>query len=313
MTVSRSCAVFITPEYLGHDTGDHPEHPARMSAILAALDQRDLMSGRPALPLKPTTTAIAARVHDPRYLDRLLEISESGGAWLTADTLCAPDSLGIAYLAAGGAVCAVEAVINETVSRAFAIGRPPGHHASQARAMGFCLLNNIAIAAQRALDLGSRRVAIVDWDVHHGNGTQDIFYERSDVLFISIHQYGNFFPGTGSSAQQGVGKGKGFTLNIPLHAGATDLIYRTCFEETIGPALKSFAPDLILVSAGFDAHERDPLGSMRVTTEGFAQMANMVRGWANELCDGRLVAVLEGGYDLTGLSDSVCAVLEALD
>jgi acetoin utilization deacetylase AcuC-like enzyme len=313
MTSERTCAVFTSPEFLGHDTGQHPENPSRIAAILSALEQRDLLSGRPTVPLRPTTPEVAARVHEPRYLDRLMEIAAHGGAWVDADTLCASDSLDVAYLSAGAAVCAVEAVVDGSVKRAFAMSRPPGHHATKFRAMGFCLMNNIAIAAQRALDLGLKRLAIVDWDVHHGNGTQDIFYDRSDVLFISIHQHGDFYPGTGASTEQGVRDGEGYTLNIPLRPGATDLTYLTHFSETVEPALRTYEPEMILISAGFDAHERDPLGSMRVSTEGFAQMATKVRGWADELCDGRVVSVLEGGYDLIGLSESVCAVLEALD
>ena len=313
MTSDRSCAVLVSSEFLGHDTGDHPENPGRIAAILAALDRQDLLRDRPVVPLTRTSAAVAARVHEPRYLDHLLEVSETGGGWITGDTLCAFDSLDLAYLAAGGAVNAVDAVIAGSVQRAFTLGRPPGHHATKFRAMGFCLLNHVAIAAQRALDGGMRRVAIVDWDVHHGNGTQDIFYDRNDLLFVSIHQHGDFYPGTGASTETGVRDGEGFTLNIPLRPYATDLTYLTHFEETIAPAVESFAPDLILVSAGFDAHERDPLGSMRVTSNGFAQMATMVRNWADAWCEGRLIGVLEGGYDPDGLAESVCAVINAWD
>ncbi|HRA48849.1 MAG TPA: histone deacetylase [Thermomicrobiales bacterium] len=308
-----ACAILISPAFLGHDTGHHPENPHRITAIQNALAERDLLTGRELPVITPATMRQAGLVHSPRYLDRLLEVTHTGGAWLDADTMCADDSLEVALLAAGAAITAVDLAVSGKQKRAFAMGRPPGHHATANRAMGFCLINSIAVAAQHARNSGVERIAIVDWDVHHGNGTQDIFYERADVLFVSLHHYGNFYPGTGSANERGTGKGEGYTLNIPLAAGTGDTDYLAHFRDTVGPALVNFHPDLILVSAGFDAHARDPLGGMRVSTAGFGQMAAMIREWSENLAEGRLVAVLEGGYDLTALADSVCTVVETLD
>jgi acetoin utilization deacetylase AcuC-like enzyme len=314
MTSAHSTAVLTSTAFLGHDTGPHPEQPARIAAITSELDARGLLRDRPLVPFGLADRDLVERVHDPQYLALLDRVVEAGGGWIDPDTLCAIDSVETAYLAAGATTAAVEAVLRGDVPRAFVLARPPGHHATSSRAMGFCLINSIAVAAQDALDQGLERVAIVDWDVHHGNGTEAIFEERSDVLFCSVHQFGHgFFPGTGEEFDSGVGAGTGYTLNVPLRPGADDRAYQHVFRDVIGPRIEQFQPELLLVSAGFDAHAADPLGSMAVTESGFAEMANRVLDWADRFCAGRVVAVLEGGYDKPALGRSVAAVLEAFD
>jgi len=310
---SSPTAVLRSPVFLGHDTGSHPENPSRITAIDAELERQRLLIGRPSVPFGAADRDVVARVHDDAYLELLDQIVEAGGGWIDADTMCATDSVTTAYLAAGAAVAGVDAILAGSAQCAFVLGRPPGHHAYADRAMGFCLLNTVAIAAEHALDNGLERVAIVDWDVHHGNGTEAIFAARPDVLFCSVHQYGSgFFPGSGHSSFTGTGSGEGYTINAPLRPGSDDGDFATVFTELFEPAIRQYGPELILVSAGFDAHQRDPLGSMRVTEAGFAAMAGQVEEWA-DACDGRILAVLEGGYDLVGLALSVAAVLRVFD
>jgi acetoin utilization deacetylase AcuC-like enzyme len=230
---------------------------------------------------------------------------------LDPDTSMSPGSYEAAVLAAGAAVGAVKQVWRGQAENAFAMVRPPGHHAEQAQAMGFCLFNNAAIAAQAARRLGAERVMIVDWDVHHGNGTQHLFERRSDVLCASCHQF-PFYPGTGAPNEVGLGDGAGFTINCGLPAGLGDADYGAVFNDLFVPAGVSFKPDLIIVSAGFDAHARDPLAEMIVTERGFAAMCTAVKQLAEESCGGKLVLLLEGGYDLDALAGSVRACLEVL-
>ena len=314
MTSSHSTAVLTSTAFLGHDTGPHPERPARITAITSELESRGLHEARPDVPFGHADRDLIERVHDPRYLGLLDRVVAAGGGWIDPDTLCAVDSVETAYLAAGAATAAVEGVLRGDIPKAFALVRPPGHHATADRAMGFCLINSIAVAAQDALDQGIERVAIIDWDVHHGNGTEAIFEERSDVLFCSVHQYGHgFFPGTGDEFDTGVGAGAGYTVNVPLRPGADDLAYENAFRDVFGPKVEQFQPELVLVSAGFDAHAADPLGSMVVTERGFAEMTSRVLDWADRFAGGRVVAVLEGGYDQPALGRSVATVLEAFD
>jgi acetoin utilization deacetylase AcuC-like enzyme len=228
------------------------------------------------------------------------------------DTFASPESYEVALLAAGGVLAAVDSVVAGEVSSAFCAVRPPGHHALPSRAMGFCLFNNIAIAArylQKKHNLP--KILIVDWDVHHGNGTQDVFYDDPTVLYFSVHQY-PFYPGTGSRSEKGKGEGLGFTINVPLPAGSGDEEYREVFEKILKPAAYEFDPDFVLVSAGFDALEGDLLGGMRVSVEHFAEMTRFVKRIADDCCDGRLVSVLEGGYELEGLAKAVEAHLRVL-
>lgn len=307
-------SLFMSPAFAGHDTGDHPENSGRYLAIQNALTTSGLLRGRPLPAFAPASDADILRVHDPRLLRMLESLTAQGGGWIDHDTVAAADSLHVARLAAVAGVAAVDSVLapGATHRRAFVLGRPPGHHATPTRAMGFCLLNTIAISAAHALDRGLSRVAIIDWDVHHGNGTQDCFYDRNDVFFCSLHQW-PLYPGTGAREERGIGAGEGWTLNLPLPAGSDDGIYLDVFERDVAPAVRAAHPDLILVSAGFDAHIDDPLANMKVTTEGFRLLARRAAVLADELCDGRLVIVLEGGYNPAALASSVVAVVGELD
>ena len=313
---SGPTALLRSRAFLGHETGGHPENPRRVLAIEAELERAGLLADRPAVPFGPAPFDAVARIHDHRYVEEIAAAAERGGGMLDADTIVEPDSVEVALLAAGAALAGVDAVLDGVVSRAFALGRPPGHHATPARGMGFCLFNSVAIAAAHALARGLDRVLIVDWDVHHGNGTQDAFYATDRVLFCSVHRHGRgFYPGTGAAAERGTGTGAGFTINAPLPPGQDDAAYARAFADRFLPAARAFRPELILVSAGFDAHAADPLGGMNVTEAGFAAFAHDLVALAEDepRAAGRLVAVLEGGYDPRALGRSVAAVVRALD
>ena len=259
---------------------------------------------------REATTEQLARVHDRDYLRR---ISETVGraSQLDPDTYTSPESHEVALLAAGAAIDGVERVMAGSHRAAMALVRPPGHHAERDRAMGFCLYNNVAIAAAHARAQGAAKVAIVDFDVHHGNGTQHIFESDPHVLYISMHQ-SPYYPGTGAAGEVGREAGKGFTVNVPIEVGAVDEDYQIVFAHVVLPILRQFEPDLVLVSAGFDAHERDPLGGMRLSTAAFGAMTMELRAVADECCLGRIVAVTEGGYDLHALAASLDTSLESL-
>jgi acetoin utilization deacetylase AcuC-like enzyme len=306
-------ALLRSMSFLGHDTGDHVEIPGRIRAIERELHRLNMISGRPDVSFQLLAVDEIATTHDPRYLDALERYAAMGGGWIDADTFCGSDSLAVARLAAGAAVAAVEAAMNGSIKRAFVLGRPPGHHATATHGMGFCLLNSIAIAANHALANGAERVAIVDWDVHHGNGTQDIFYESNRVLFCSTHRYGEFYPGTGAASERGRGAGLGFTVNVPLREGDGDRTVINVFRDAVLPAVAAFEPELVLVSAGFDAHCADPLGGLAMTEQGFYELTAMTAEVADRRAGGRLVALLEGGYDPGALGRSVVATIEALD
>jgi acetoin utilization deacetylase AcuC-like enzyme len=287
----------------------HPERPERaevMDAVAARWRER---GGEVVAPPLATHEQLA-RVHDEAYLRRIAETAGRAVA-LDPDTYTSPESYEIALLAAGAAVDAVERVMGGLHTSAFALVRPPGHHAERGRAMGFCLYNNVAVGAAHARTLGARRVAIVDYDVHHGNGTQHIFESDPEVLYVSTHQY-PYYPGTGDATEIGLGPGAGTTVNLPLEAGAVDEDYRLVFEEVVTPVLRQFKPDIVLVSAGFDAHQRDPLAGMRLTTEAFGAMTMELRAVAEECSGGRIVLVTEGGYDLQALGASINAAAGAL-
>ena len=289
--------------------GSHPECPERLDAIDLALEplQGELRGLEP----RRATDEEILRSHSRSHLDALRAL-EGRDARIDADTYSSPRSLEVARLAAGSLGDASLAVARGEAPSAFAALRPPGHHAEQARAMGFCLLNHVAIAAETLRQEAQlERIAIVDWDVHHGNGTQQLFEQDRDVLYISTHQY-PFYPGTGALEERGHGKAVGATVNLPLPAGAGDAEYGQVFDELIVPILREFEPELILVSAGFDAHSRDPLGSMNVTTGAFGLFAARLRAVAEEACKGRLVVTLEGGYDLDALGASVAEVAAVL-
>ncbi len=291
--------------------GYHPERPER---LLAARHALSALGGAGAelqtLAPRDATEDEIAKVHDARYVD-LLEQSEGLFSALDDDTYLGPRSVAAARRAAGGCLAMVDALVDAPGGgTGVALVRPPGHHARPDRGMGFCLLNNVAVAAAHALERGLSRVAVVDWDVHHGNGTQDAFYRDPRVLFVSLHQ-APFYPGSGTTAEVGDGEGKGFTLNIPLSAGAGDAVYAAAFDRVVLPVLDQFAPELVLVSAGFDAHARDPLAGMMLSADGFASMARGLGRVAERHAGARIGLVLEGGYDLEGLETSLSAALEA--
>ncbi len=287
----------------------HPERAER-AEVMDAVADRWRARGTEIVAPRAATTEQLARVHDREYVRRISETAERPMA-LDADTYTSPESHEIARLAAGAAVDAVERVMGGSHRAAVALVRPPGHHAERDRAMGFCLFNNVAIAAAHARALGAARVAIVDYDVHHGNGTQHTFEADPHVLYVSTHQ-SPYYPGTGAAEEVGRGPGLGFTVNVPIEVGAVDEDYQTVFAAVVLPVLRQFEPDVLLVSAGFDAHERDPLGGMRLTTPSFAAMTMDLRAVAEECCRGRMVLVVEGGYDLQALAASLDAVIEAL-
>jgi acetoin utilization deacetylase AcuC-like enzyme len=305
-----STLVLTDPKFLDHDPGPgHVESPARLDAIMAELGRGPLAGVTIETPRAATTAEIEA-VHSAAYRAKLAAL-DGHYADLDPDTALSPGSWEAATLAAGAAVGAVEAVMTGAADNAFALVRPPGHHARPDRAMGFCLLNNAAIAAESARRAGAERVLIVDWDVHHGNGTQEIFEARDDVLYMSVHQF-PFYPGTGAAGEVGVGAGRGATVNCALPGGQTDADYGVVFHDLFLPVGRAFAPDLIIVSAGFDAHARDPLAAMRVSERGFAAMGSALAELATGACGGKLVLLLEGGYDLAALAASVRATLEVL-
>ncbi len=306
-------ALVYTPIYLGHDTGRHAEQAGRLIAILSHLDREGLLEGRRIFEPAPAPFEAIAAVHDPALVERVLEAAEAGGRWLDADTVVSPGSYEAAVYASGGALVAVDAALGDDPARVFVLSRPPGHHATPDRAMGFCLFNHIAVAARYALDgHGLDRVAIVDWDVHHGNGTQDIFYDSGQVFYASAHQ-SPLYPGTGRREETGAGPGRGATLNVPLPPGADDAVYGRVFDEEIVPRVRAFAPQLLFVSAGYDAHREDPLAMQLLTEDGFAELTRRMAALANECCAGRMVLVLEGGYQPQALARSVAATLRALD
>ncbi len=298
-----------SPRFAAHQTPPgHPESSARAGVMDQVADAWRERGGEVVAPRAATTEQLA-RVHDAEYL-RTIAATAGRAVAFDPDTFTSPESTGIALLAAGAAIDAVERVMGGA-GTAFALVRPPGHHAERARAMGFCLYNNIAVAAAHARTLGASRVAIVDYDVHHGNGTQHIFEDDPSVLYISTHEYPQY-PGTGAADEVGRGRGLGFTVNLPLEAGAVDEDYRVVFDEVVLPVLRQFKPDVLLVSAGFDAHERDPLAGMRLTTEAFRAMTAALRNVAIECCAGRIALIAEGGYDLLALHECLTAAIDAL-
>jgi acetoin utilization deacetylase AcuC-like enzyme len=306
--------IFSDARCLGHAVPPgFPERPERLSRLL------DRLSGPPGFRIEAGgadaatdagAEAAARRVHDPGYVDRLRRAVERGDGLIdTPDNPIGRRSWDAALGAVAATLAALEVVVASDEPRAFAAVRPPGHHAERDRAMGFCLLNNVAVAAQEAVArLGLERVAIVDVDVHHGNGTQHLFEARPDVLYVSLHQW-PFYPGTGAAQERGVGAGTGATLNVPLPAGSGDAEYAAALDRDVLPALQRFRPELVVVSAGFDAWRADPLGGMRVTEEGFAQWGRRLREAADAHASGRMLSVLEGGYDVAALPDLVRAFL----
>ena len=300
------------PIYLKHDTGQHVENAGRLEAIISHLEQTGLKQQLPPIKPRPATAEELSLVHHEQYISYIQAVAQKGGGWLDADTVMSPNSYDAALYAAGGVIKATEAVMNGEVASAFALVRPPGHHATPQRAMGFCLFNNVAVAAKYALaSYGLEHILIIDFDVHHGNGTQEAFYDNPQVLYVSTHLY-PFYPGTGDIGEAGGGEAEGTTLNIPLPSGCGDAEYEQVFKEIVAPAAKRFKPQLILVSAGYDPHWTDELALMQVSVSGFARMVKIIKELADGLCNGRLVFSLEGGYNLTALAASVKTTLDVL-
>jgi acetoin utilization deacetylase AcuC-like enzyme len=299
---------FRSDSSLEHETGPHPEGPGRIPAIERELESRDWLGyeRRDAPRVDP---GVLTAVHPQTYVDSVREMSERGGGAFDPDTIASTGTYEAALHAAGGACSMVDALVSGEAPTGFCGLRPPGHHAEEARAMGFCFFNNVAVAAQHALDAhGLERVFILDWDVHHGNGTNDIFYGRSDVLFASIHQW-PLYPGTGQLCDVGIAEAGGYTMNLAVPGGSGDATWLPLVEHVVIPAARAYDPQLILVSAGFDAHRDDPLATCRLVEESFAAMARWVVSLAGEL-GVPFGAVLEGGYDLGALARSVAATLE---
>jgi len=305
-------ALILHPECLAHLTGQHPERPERLSAIWDALQAAFLPAHVTWPTPAPAELAQVLRVHSEEHVEFVGNLAARGGGMIGLDTVVSRHSFNAALLAAGGAILAAKLTCEQPGTYPFALVRPPGHHATPTTAMGFCLFNNVAIAARAALaELGLSRVAIVDFDVHHGNGTQAVFEADGQVLFCSLHQY-PLYPGTGRAEEIGEGDGRGMTLNLPLPPGCGDAAYHAAFAQVVEPALRRFRPELILVSAGFDAHWADPLADLRLSTTGFVDLIQTLQRVADEVSDRRLALILEGGYDLNALSSSVVAVVQTL-
>jgi len=304
---------YISSEfYQRHETGNHVECKERLTAIDTVLKKTKV--GEQLLHISPRAASIdeIAAVHDRGYIRSLKAEIDSGGGWLDPDTYASPGSWEAAIYAAGGAMSAVEHVMDSRADAVFAAVRPPGHHAVHSHQMGFCLFNNAAIAARFALaNYDIKRVLIIDFDVHHGNGTQEAFYSDPQVLYFSTHEY-PWYPFTGTAEETGNGAGEGYNVNVPLEAGLGDNEYLQVFNEVLAPVATRFQPGLVIVSAGYDAHWQDTISNMTLTTMGFARMTKIIKTISDEFCHGRLIFTLEGGYNRTALAYSVAATLELL-
>lgn len=306
-------AFHYDPDYSQHTISGHPEHAGRLEAIYHYLQEGKLLNDLLTIDKRHATTEELLSVHSRSYLDLMARTTElTSPTMLGPDTYILPVSYDLARRAVGATLNAVDMVMGEEAKNALLCVRPPGHHATPSQAMGFCLLSTIAIAAQYARNShGAKRVAIVDFDVHHGNGTQDALYDDEHILFISSHQ-SPLYPGTGQINEIGSGQGRGATINIPLRPGTGDTGIQQVYEALVLPALRRFQPDLILISAGFDAHWRDPLANLQLSLTGFAQLSQMLKAAAEDLCAGRMIAVTEGGYDLDALRYGVGNLLRIL-
>ncbi|MFI5252399.1 MAG: histone deacetylase [Bacteroidota bacterium] len=293
--------------FLDHDPGPgHPEQPERLQAIVEHLAASNLWDEFQHPDPHTASEEWILKVHTSSHLNLIKETSRRGGGIVDqGDTVVCAESFDVALLAAGAVLTGVDAVVSGKLQNVFCAVRPPGHHATRSEPMGFCLFNNVAVGARYAQERhGVGKIAIVDWDVHHGNGTQDIFYSDPTVLYISTHQY-PYYPGSGSRSERGEGKGEGFTLNIPMRSGSGEAEYMTAFQQEIIPAIDNFHPELLFISAGFDAHRDDPLANINLTEESYKKMTKMLMESADKHCQGKIISVLEGGYNLHSLSKSV--------
>ncbi len=306
--------LFSDPLFLAHETGAHPERPQRLTAILDRLAQGGQLPRCSRGTFQPLSPQQVECVHRPEVVARAAAAAAAGGGMLDADTVVSPRSYTVALAAAGACASGVDAVLLGQDRTALCLVRPPGHHATPTHSMGFCLFNNVALAAAHARAAhGLNRLLIVDWDVHHGNGTQDIYYADAAVMFFSIHRYGHgFYPGTGAVDETGTGPGLGYTINAPIRYGTSRAEFRSRYLGELEKAADKVRPELVLVSAGFDAHRRDPIGSLGLESEDFGELTRLVLQVADTHAGGRLVSCLEGGYDLQALAECVAVHLDEL-
>jgi len=306
-------ALVYDPAYLKHETGHHPENPERLRVIVSALQKDEpLWAKLRHLSPRPVSDEDIMRCHSFRLIEQIRSLCGQNIPFVDLDTVICPESFEVARLAAGAVTIAVHKVFNDGANNAIALVRPPGHHATSNRAMGFCLFNNAAIAARYAqVHYGADRVLIIDWDVHHGNGTQEIFYRDPSVFYFSTHQY-PYYPGTGAAGERGLDKGEGTTLNLPLSEGTPASAHRQAFTDALKAIEKAFPPDLIIISAGFDSRRGDPLGGLMLEDSDFSEMTRQVMDMADRQASGRVVSVLEGGYNLDTLGETVRSHVAAL-